>query len=59
MNRFKFNSGAGALVCNDCDRIIEAPFTEKDFTVFAKYRICPHCKNIRNDSTHNKNISET
>lgn len=44
MNRFKFNNGNGALVCNDCDRIIETPISPKK-AKNKKNKQCPYCKN--------------
>lgn len=44
MNRFKFNSGNGALVCNKCNRILVSPISPKK----ANKRLeeeCHYCKN--------------
>lgn len=42
MNRFKFNDGNGALVCNECDRIIVSPITLEQ-AKFRKFMQCPYC----------------
>jgi hypothetical protein len=30
--RFKFNSGSGAVVCNNCNKIIATELTQQEFT---------------------------
>lgn len=44
-NRFKFNDGAGALVCNKCNRIIEEPISE-DEAEEKVFKLCPNCNKI-------------